>query len=89
MSTTSILLVDRTIIMPTLREKFFESKQVKKDHVSESDLRDLLICVNRLKSYTDLTLHFDDEILDEEKWNKILSDCTCSANYCSRNCFRI
>ncbi|MCQ2776169.1 MAG: peptide chain release factor N(5)-glutamine methyltransferase [Bacilli bacterium] len=59
--------------MPTLREKFFESKKIKKDHVSESDLRDLLISINRLKSYTDLTVHFDDDIMDEIKYDDLFN----------------
>ena len=50
--------------MSKIREVYFESLNNKKDHVSESDIRDLLILVNRLKSYTDLTIHFDDEMKD-------------------------
>lgn len=59
--------------MPSIREIYFNSLKDKKDHVSESDIRDLLIMVNRLKSYTDLTLHFDDKFLDLDKYNSLFS----------------
>lgn len=55
--------------MPSIREVFFKSKNNKKDHVSESDIRDLLIMVNRLKSYTDLTIHFDDEMKNQDEYD--------------------
>ena len=52
--------------MPSIREIYFKCLNNKKDHVSESDIRDLLIMANRLKSYTDLTIHFDDEMQNLE-----------------------
>lgn len=54
--------------MSTIREIFFKSNNIKKDHVSESDIRDLLIFYCGLKSYTDLTIHFDDEMKDESAY---------------------
>ena len=57
--------------MPTIRETYFDSLNKKKDHVSESDIRDLLIIENRLKSYTDLTIHFDDEMKNEEDFQNL------------------
>ena len=59
--------------MPKIREIYFESLNNKKDHVSESDIRDLLILVNRLKSYTDLTIHFDDEMNDLDNYNSLFN----------------
>lgn len=59
--------------MPKIREVYFESLNNKKDHVSESDLRDLLLFTNRLKSYTDLTLHFDDEMKDLETYQNLFN----------------
>lgn len=57
--------------MPTIREKYFAYLKTKKDHVSESDIRDLLIFHCGLKSYINLTLHFDDQISNEEKLDKL------------------
>lgn len=59
--------------MSTLRQTYFESLKIKKSHVSDSDIRDLLILINRLNSYTELTLHFDDEILDAAKFDELFS----------------
>lgn len=59
--------------MPTIREIYFDSLNKKKDHVSESDIRDLLIIENRLKSYTDLTIHFDDEMKNEEDFKNLFA----------------
>ena len=59
--------------MPKIREIYFESLNNKRDHVSESDIRDLLILVNRLKSYTDLTIHFDDEMKDLDNYNSLFN----------------
>ena len=59
--------------MPKIREVYFKSLNNKKDHVSESDLRDLLIMVNRLKSYTDLTIHFDDEMNGLETYKSLFN----------------
>jgi len=59
--------------MPTIREIYFDSLNKKKDHVSESDIRDLLIIENRLKSYTDLTIHFDDEMKNEEDFKSLFA----------------
>lgn len=55
--------------MPSLRDKYFQSLNIKKEHVSESDIRDLLIYENRLNSYTELSLRFDDEIIDEKDFD--------------------
>lgn len=57
--------------MPSLREVYFKCLNSKKEHVSESDLRDLLIYINRLNSYTDLSIHFNDELEDENKFNNL------------------
>ena len=59
--------------MPKIRDIYFESLNNKKDHVSESDLRDLLVFTNRLKSYTDLTVHFDDEMKDVDTYQKLFN----------------
>lgn len=55
--------------MATIRQKYFDCIKIKKDHVSDSDIRDLLIFHCGLKSYTDLTIHFDDEIKNENAFN--------------------
>lgn len=57
--------------MSSIREKYFDCLKSKKDHVSDSDIRDLLIFNCGLKSYTDLTLHFDDEIKDENRFDNL------------------
>lgn len=57
--------------MPSLRNKFFEANKVKKEHVSESDIRDLLIYINRLNSYTELSIHFNDELEDEKLFDSM------------------
>ena len=59
--------------MSIIREKYFDFLNKKKDHVSESDIRDLLIFNCGLKSYTDLTLHFDEKIKDEEKLDSLFN----------------
>ena len=59
--------------MPSIRDIYFKSNKDKKDHVSDSDIRDLLIMTNRLKSYTDLSLHFDDEMQNQEEFDSLFN----------------
>lgn len=59
--------------MPSLRELYFQKSKIKKGHISDSDIRDILIFINRLKSYTDLTMRFDDEILDFEAFESMFN----------------
>lgn len=57
--------------MPSIRELYLQSLKIKNDHVSEFGIRDILIHINRLKNYTDFTLHMDDEIIDENLFNSM------------------
>ena len=57
--------------MKTIREKYFECIDIKKEFVSDSDIRDILIYICGLKSYTDLSMKFDNELINESKFNEL------------------